>query len=602
MKGKGLLGIVLASVGYFGSGKASAQSIDPAANLPEGLVERAILNDSSSSWGNSLEVSGNSVKLKKGEVEVDSGLYPEFNRTYNYNQLRFYLLDRDNSEKKSKRNPKDRKGNVVEGIYLQSKGPVKLKLPNWMIDGPHAVYLLTEPGVVSGIPRNQVGRIDEYYKLPESSGTLSFGDIPDPDEIARKKKGKKTPSPILPGEDPEKGEEKQVAAEEELAGTEKGSDERPAPFGRDKGANAASTSVGTEQAFLTGGSMLGNEKKEDNGENKFLASMRAGLILGHLNAAFTGSDTRTEGTGGLVGASVGYNFSDNLSAGVFSEYSRRGLQVGDIGRAVSLGTGSDLISFAVGPTARLNLAEGKRGEAHAALAPGYLAHRLHYEYDVTDFEEKGDGLVLNADVFLPRLFYNNEKLNLGLRNRTSFEIVDIIQKELNSDVSAEYGLKKRGANELAMTVGVPKYGLGASLGWEYDSVYTLAWKDDLSVESLTRIQNQAENGAADLTSVTKGNYSGHQIPLSVKFTPTNWNGFYFTGRGVIPAAGNVQRSSLGAGLGHNKYGSLTFTYEKSEADVGNQELSNAGYFLTLDLKTEGNNLLPQRREIYPDLR
>ena len=119
---------------------------------------------------------------------------------------------------------------------------------------------------------------------------------------------------------------------------------------------------------------------------------------------------------------------------------------------------------------------------------------------------------------------------------------------------------------------------------------------------LTRIQNQAENGAADLTSVTKGNYSGHQIPLSVKFTPTNWNGFYFTGRGVIPAAGNVQRSSLGAGLGHNKYGSLTFTYEKSEADVGNQELSNAGYFLTLDLKTEGNNLLPQRREIYPDLR
>ena len=637
MKIKNLAGIVL---GAFLHQAVKAQPLDDLGILPDATVEIVTLDDSLS-WKNSLNVddSGNpgykaKIGLKSSTVKVDakSELGRIFNREYKPEDLKLCFIDRDEGAGVPPKSPPP---------CADLKDTEMIELPDYITNGYFAAYLETRSGIIPNIRIGRVARVAEYYRLPKPiegqrfeisdkvSGTYNLtlsarpevcppkgecvlipGKIPDAEAIAEIFEGEKTYH-IMPvtgyrmkGIKIKDLITDKVLLDKMLAGStsELGlflPEFRKGYYSIEVVVKDEKNKEETEILDLKANPGLAKprlirELEPEPDAGKVNAAVRLNFIEGFTHIPLPRSTIRTEADGLGLATALGFYANRNFGLGAFALFEARGLQVGDIGRRVSLGTGNSLGYLALGPTLILNSGERERGELLARFSPGFLSQRMKYGYDALNFKRETTDVsfMADADLAMPRLVLDNKRVQLGLADHLYAESFGLRVKEKTSGMKTSYGRKSNLTNALLLTLRSSVVRAGA--GWQYDSLYNLGLRRDISQEDLERITRESQqDGVLDLTDSTEGNSSGHQIPAYLKLRLRK--NLSLAAKVLVNVAGDLQRRGVGFDLSYNGKVRLGYTYEQSDLDGAEENR----HLVVLDVGVDlDNSFMPRVRTRY----
>ncbi len=546
--GNKLTSAIVAAGLVYGSRVFAQEAVEPAGDLPDGLNEFGVLSDSET-WNKLIGVEkredGTYLKLNERlAVKTTRG----YDRNFGLEDVMVFVQDTDPVDKR--KDPEKKDFRYLRGSALTSR------LPDWVSDGSFRVYLLSGRGQISARHPERVYRLDEHYELPAPSGVLEFG----ASAGSAAPTGNMTPEEIYKVPVVAKKEEPKTEAKPEAKPVVKETKPevvvKPVPKVKVRPAVRESAA---KRLFKK----LGGAYRLEGG-------------FANTDVASPNTDSSMSGLSGGVGAVVVHPFRA-WRFGSFADFYRRSFDTENT-YAQSLGSGNHSDSFSIGVAGGVSIENSRRSDLFARALLGYLGHRGKNDFDELSFRESGNGLVLEGEVYLPRLFKNKSKYFLGLKDEFSLEALSLNQAENNFNFESRYGWKTRGNNRL-LTSFVPRGG-SAELGWQLDSAY-----------SLTPVSNNPFNVTENSADVeTRGNLYGNQLVGNVSLGSRR---FVSLG-GVLSLSGEVRRYEAELRFGNLKY-AAGLKYEDVEAEG----VKDRRFVVSLDL---GRGLTPRRRITYPGLR
>ncbi len=621
MSMKGLTALVLAGSSYLIADEALAQRTSRPLVFPPAIGdgtrkrnEARRLEDSETSWGKSItvEATGDSVyAVVNPNININSGNQSTLNGAYPNTNFNVCGFDRDPGR------------NTARCFAVPGDG--RVELPPWLREGFYDLFLVTNTKGLDGKVRNPTKRtivVDIYSKTPEGPDM----EITREGEPARQPEGLLEPNLPNPqcddGLDNDHDGRTDYREDVGCLNALDNNEENPQcsdsvdndrdgriDFGRnnisnDPGCSDAQDDNESDDPRVVAERPTDVVAAEDSQIIQPGTGISAeGYVLvapAWLKTQFTGSNTRTEGTHLGVGGAAGYQW-DRFGLGAYTQLDGQGLRTGDVGEDVTIGNDSGITSFDIGVSGRSRFATSRRGELHTKVSLGYLFHLINWNYggsgpEEVDFRETGSGLILRSGIAMPGLIKRSGRWQWGLVDSLSLEALSLRQEEQTFGMKADYGTKTRFSNTLSTMVQAGQ-SLQVRAGWQLDSNYSLAWRDEIPQATLNRIGAQIAAGeTVDLSGVTRGNVYGHQLALGTTIKPRSWNGYSLILTGVVPLAGTIERYGANAEVSGKRFG-FGFGYERVRSSDGGQRVTNNIIPVVFTIHTDTPSLSPNRRVI-----